>query len=223
MNMILPEYDSPGIRHEDAPPDRPYRRRGLEAEADSLAELFEAMGEGMAGLICPRQQVEAKETARVELAAEDTEGLLVDFLSRILYLIQTRRLLVAKVSVERVDERSVAATVAGETYDPARHTWGTEIKAVTYHQLKAAQEGGTWRGRVILICEPGVPVCRGPTEHMQSGVGQTVFRSERSSGRKTMAQAYEGPSSRSMPIDGGFPARPSRACGWTASFMPARR
>ena len=45
---------------------------------------------------------------------------------------------------------NVVAELRGESYAPARHELGMEIKAVTYHQLKIARDGSTWAGRVIL-------------------------------------------------------------------------
>ena len=123
---------------------------GIDAEATTAAELFEALAEGLAEVICPPGTVEAERAVHVEVAAEDREGLVVDFLNRVLHIIETERFLVAKVSVSRADDRAVSADVYGQTYDPARHDWAREVKAVTYHQLKVAREGDTWRGRVIL-------------------------------------------------------------------------
>ncbi len=123
---------------------------GLEARADTLGELFEAMGEGLADVICPRQSVKKQKTLQIQVESENVESLLVDFLAELLGLFNLEKFLVAGVKVKRIDETSVAAEVTGETYDPARHELGDEIKAVTYHQLKVAREGDEWTGRVIL-------------------------------------------------------------------------
>ena len=123
---------------------------GLAAEADTLAELFEALAEGLADVICPRGQVAAVEVRDVRVAAGDVEALAVDFLCEVMAAVQEGRFAVASVRVERIDETAVAARLAGEPYDPARHELSTEVKAVTYHQLKIAREGARWTGRVIL-------------------------------------------------------------------------
>ena len=123
---------------------------GLEARADSLGELFEAMGEGLSDVICPRQAVETQKTLQIQAEAENVESLLVDFLAELLGLFNLEKFLIAVVKVKRIDETSVAAEVTGEPYDPARHELGDEIKAVTYHQLKVAHKGDEWTGRVIL-------------------------------------------------------------------------
>ena len=123
---------------------------GLEGRADSLGELFEAMGEGLADVICPQQSVKEQKTLQIQAEAENVESLLVDFLAELLGLFNLEKFLVAGVKVERIDETSVTAEVTGEPYDPARHELAEEIKAVTYHQLNVAHKNDEWTGRVIL-------------------------------------------------------------------------
>lgn len=123
---------------------------GIEVAGQSLAELFEAFGEGLGEIICPRRLVSPERTVRIEVAADDIENLAVDFLSRLLYVIEVDRFLVHKVAVPYVGETNITADIYGETYDPARHEWTREVKAVTYHQLKIEQDGDWWKGRVIF-------------------------------------------------------------------------
>jgi SHS2 domain-containing protein len=123
---------------------------GLAARADSLGELLEALAEGLADLICPRETVRPVESREVVVRAEDREALAHDFLSAVLAEIQEKRFLVASVTVRQVSDTEVLAEIRGETYDPARHDIRAEVKAVTYHQLKVAGEGDAWVGTVIL-------------------------------------------------------------------------
>ena len=123
---------------------------GLAARADSLGELFEALGEGLAGQICSARAVRAERTRRVRAQAEDVESLLVEFLSALLGLFHLERWLAGSVRVVRADETSVEADVTGETYDPKRHAIDVEIKAVTYHQLRVGREADAWTASVIL-------------------------------------------------------------------------
>lgn len=123
---------------------------GLAARADSLAELFEALAEGLVDLIAPRGQVRPAEGRKLRVEAEDVEALCVDFLVEVMCRIQVDRFLVSAVRVVRADERSVGAELLGEPYQPARHELEHEVKAVTYHQLKVAREGEAWVARVIV-------------------------------------------------------------------------
>ena len=123
---------------------------GLAARADTLGGLFEALAEGLADYICSRQSVRADRTRPVAVRAEDVEALAVDFLWEVMTAIQAGRFMVATARVKEISDTAVAAELAGEAYDPARHELKTEVKAVTYHQLKIAREGEQWIGRVIL-------------------------------------------------------------------------
>jgi SHS2 domain-containing protein len=124
---------------------------GLAASADTLAELYEALAEGLAELICPRRTVRPAAERTLEIRAEDREALAVDFLAAVLSAIQEDRFLVASASVECQDgPPSLRAVLRGEPYDPRRHELRTEVKAVTYHQLEVAQREERWQGRVIL-------------------------------------------------------------------------
>ena len=52
-----------------------------------------------------------------------------------------------------VDELAdgIRANVRGEKFDPSRHRFLTELKAVTYHQLEVVKdERGKWRARMIF-------------------------------------------------------------------------
>ena len=123
---------------------------GLEARADTLAELYEALAAGMAELICTRSSVVPAETRTLAVAAEDREALAVDFLAEVLGLVETERLMVASVKVRMSGETALTATVRCEAYNPGRHEIRTEVKAVTYHMLSVVEEGGHWTGTVVL-------------------------------------------------------------------------
>ncbi len=123
---------------------------GLKADADTLEELFEALAEGLAELICPRAPVRPREARPVAAAAEDLEALAVDFLCEVMNAIQAGRFAVAACRVARADEHAVEAELVGEPLDLDRHEIATEVKAVTYHLLKVARDGSRWTGRVVL-------------------------------------------------------------------------
>ena len=126
---------------------------GLTAWADSLGELLAALAEGLTDVICVRSRICPAVVRKLDVEAQDPEALAVDFLSRILYIFAVDGFLLAEASVRVLaggGRTAISAELAGETYDPARHEIRTEVKAVTYHQLKIAPEGGRWVGRVIL-------------------------------------------------------------------------
>lgn len=127
---------------------------GLAASADTLGELFEALGEGLADLICPRSQAAARQTRQLRVVSDDLEALAVDFLTKILVAIQTDHFIIAAVTVSRIDDTSLEAEIAGEAFDPGKHEFHTEVKAATYHQLRVTQDGEKWTARAILDIYP---------------------------------------------------------------------
>jgi SHS2 domain-containing protein len=123
---------------------------GLAARGDTLPELMEALAEGLAEFITPRGKVRPRHVRIVGVQAEDLEALTVDFLSKVLYVIQTDHFLVSRAKVTDVSQTAVAAELMGETYDPAHHDLHMEVKGITYHKLAIEQQDGAWTGRVIL-------------------------------------------------------------------------
>ena len=123
---------------------------GLRARGDTLAELLAALAEGLAELICPRGQVKAVGGRELTVEAEDVEALTVDFLWEVMTIILFDHFAVSSVKIRQASATRVHAVLRGERYDPLRHVLDTEVKAVTYHQLKVAEEKGRWVARVIL-------------------------------------------------------------------------
>ena len=122
---------------------------GLTARADSLHELLEALGEGLAGVICPREQVRPAQSRAVAARSEDAEALAVDFLVEVMNAIQADRFMVHHISA-RAGQWHVRAELHGEPYDADRHAIDREVKAVTYHRLRIEPVEGRWAGEVIL-------------------------------------------------------------------------
>ncbi len=125
---------------------------GLEARADSLAELYQALGEGLGRFLCA-SPARGEERRSLAVEAEDLEALVVDFLWALQTELQARRFVLASLEVGALEEgppARIAATLLGERYDPARHELAAEVKAITWHGLEVAREGEGWRARVIL-------------------------------------------------------------------------
>jgi SHS2 domain-containing protein len=85
----------------------------------------------------------------LHVAGSDLEYLLVDWLDGLLYLFESKRFLACEFETI-FDDTGLAATVRGETCDPARHQLAHEVKAVTYHGLAVEQSPDGWRAEVIV-------------------------------------------------------------------------
>jgi SHS2 domain-containing protein len=122
---------------------------GLIGWGDTREELFAAMAGGLARVICPERPGRVEQRA-VAVSAEDVEALLVDFLWEVMSRMQFEAFVVADATVDALSETSLSARLVGETYDPHRHAYEAEVKAVTYHELEVARRMGRWEARVIL-------------------------------------------------------------------------
>lgn len=75
----------------------------------------------------------------LQLEAESTENLLLDFLSEILFISEVDDLVFSSAEV-RIMGNSLHATLAGEPFDASRHRGGTEIKGVSYSGLRIVKD-----------------------------------------------------------------------------------
>lgn len=104
----------------------------LEVWAPDLATLLEQAAQGMYALSGVRLDVSNPQERSLALQAEDAEGLLVRFLTELLWLEQEEQLGFDHISVHVDGKFNLWAELCG-----ARITWlDKEIKAVTYHNLK---------------------------------------------------------------------------------------
>lgn len=123
---------------------------GLEAQGSDPAQLFSNAARGMFAVIAAPDTVKPTQNLLVKVDADNLENLLVNWLSELLYLSATKRLLLCRFDISEIDPQYIVAKVFGEPIDPSRHELYTEIKAVTYHDLKVAKVDQIWVARVLF-------------------------------------------------------------------------
>lgn len=123
---------------------------GIEVEEADLPGLFSSAGEALYGLIADPSKMELKEEIAVSATGDGWEELFHAWLCELLAQFNLKGFVGKRCEVNRVVAGRVEAWVKGETLDLKRHRFYTEIKGVTYHELKVWQEKGTWRARVIF-------------------------------------------------------------------------
>lgn len=123
---------------------------GIEAGAPTRGDLFAEAATAMARIMVDPSGVRTLETRRVEARADSGADLMHDLLAAALnlFLIDGFIWRDARAVEERQDY--AALELAGEHFDPRRHLLLTEIKAVTYHELKVEQRGAQWTARVVF-------------------------------------------------------------------------
>lgn len=131
---------------------------GLLATAPTVTGVFEQATRGMAqiagiwrstngGVDSARPQSERDEHG-IRVEARDREGALVDWLSEVLYLHDTRNIALTRVIVDAVGETSVSGRIWSSPLDDA--DTAIQIKAVTYHQLDVRETSEGWSATVFF-------------------------------------------------------------------------
>ena len=123
---------------------------GLEARGADLKELFSNAARGMFAVIAAPDAIRTSKGLVVKVEAENLENLLVNWLSELLYLSATRGILLGQFKISDLDQHHIVARVFGEPIDQGRHELYTEIKAVTYHDLKVVESNQMWTARVLF-------------------------------------------------------------------------
>jgi SHS2 domain-containing protein len=106
----------------------------LRVWAANLSELFAEAARGMTTLAGTRLVASPRTNRTIETSAPDIEGLLVSFLSEILYLSEEENLAFDEFKIQ-IEENRLSAEISGASIRSIDKT----IKAVTYHNLLIQQ------------------------------------------------------------------------------------
>lgn len=119
----------------------------LRLEADSeralLAEALEALGELLAEHAHSTEG--PAEAHEIHASAPDRPALLAEWLSELVFLVETQGLLPQRVERLELRGEQLEASVSGRRCSPPHL-----VKAVTYHRLEMTERDGVWEGTVIL-------------------------------------------------------------------------
>ncbi len=114
---------------------------GVRAYGKNLSEAFENAAVGMFDVISDTAKIDKIGEYVIELEADNIEQLLVDWLSELLYIHETKNVLLSGFKV-KLDKNKLRARVYGEGLDKKKHPIKSEIKAVTYHILEVNEKEG---------------------------------------------------------------------------------
>ncbi|MFQ5681975.1 MAG: archease [Candidatus Binatia bacterium] len=124
--------------------------RGIELTAATLPDLFSLAGTALYKMIVDPSEIDPKNRIAVSVTGNGREELLHDWLCELLAEFNLKAFLGSQCEVTKVDPNQVKGWVKGETLDRKRHQLRTEIKGVTYHDLKVWEAHGTWHARIIF-------------------------------------------------------------------------
>ena len=116
---------------------------GLNAYGKTLSEAFANAAYGMFSIIAELESVREAESRRVEVSADDIEGLLFEWLNGLLYYFDVEMLLFKRFDIKEFGDNRLVAECCGEKFDASRHVIKTGIKSATYHILEVDTKKNT--------------------------------------------------------------------------------
>ena len=70
----------------------------------------------------------------IRIESDTIESLLCDFLSEVLFIAEVEGLVFSRAEIS-IENLHLTACLKGETFDPLRHSSGTEVKGISYSGL----------------------------------------------------------------------------------------
>jgi SHS2 domain-containing protein len=123
---------------------------GVDITAPTAVEAFVAAAEAMFDVMVDRQRVAPVQTWTVEVQAERWEDLLVVWLEELLWLYESEGMLPHDILIGTMGPTNLRAVIEGDTLNRMRDDPRVQIKAVTYHQLRAEETPEGFALRVIF-------------------------------------------------------------------------
>jgi SHS2 domain-containing protein len=114
----------------------------VRATGKDMNEAFENAAYALFDTMCDAASVKPVKTKKMEIESDDMEQLLVDWLSRLLFICDVDDMLFSEFEV-RITGKTLKAVMKGEKLDADRHHLKTDIKAITYHMLEVNEASNT--------------------------------------------------------------------------------
>lgn len=115
-----------------------------------MAEAFAAAAEALMSVIVDTTRAGEDLPRMVALEAGDYEQLLVRWLSEVLWHYDGGNFVSKRFVISDISPTALRATLLGEMFDTGKHPPRLDVKAVTYHQVRAEEAGGRAVVRVYL-------------------------------------------------------------------------
>ncbi|PJE57483.1 MAG: hypothetical protein COU82_01740 [Candidatus Portnoybacteria bacterium CG10_big_fil_rev_8_21_14_0_10_38_18] len=119
----------------------------VQASGDSKEELFLNAMKGMVAVLRPKMKDKKEKIKnKIKVKSVDINALLVDFLSEVLYLSHVNKEIYTDVKFSRFSDKELA----GELFGNKVESFGEDIKAVTYHDLKIEKKDGLYEATILF-------------------------------------------------------------------------
>ena len=126
----------------------------VEVNGSSLEELFSASAKAWKEVTVAKSIVSNKDSNQINLEQPTSEELLVSFLDELNYLFHTKKWVTGSVEAIWISEEdkiwTLSAKLKGEPFSSLKHKTGSEIKAITFHQVNIKKSGIYFSTRLVF-------------------------------------------------------------------------
>jgi SHS2 domain-containing protein len=120
---------------------------GLLARGDSLASVIQTATRGMAEIAGFWKPGDG-DSMPLSVEARDSAGALVDWLNEVLYVQDSRNASLGNVTIDEAGDGTISGRLSIAPLGTPEQ--GTQIKAVTHHQIAVGPVEGGWEARVFF-------------------------------------------------------------------------
>lgn len=126
---------------------------GIEVNESTLKEAFETSAKATLNLITDIDRIECKKTKDINITSEDEYGLLYDWITELLILLDSENFIASKYNITITEENKeyiLKGQIIGDQYDTDRYEYKTEVKAITYHEMTIEKEAENIKIKFIV-------------------------------------------------------------------------
>ncbi|OYT27696.1 MAG: hypothetical protein B6U97_00850 [Candidatus Altiarchaeales archaeon ex4484_96] len=121
------------------------------AYGKTLDECFINSAKALTHSIADLDSIGKKTSTVLEFECFDLDMLLHDFLSELIYLFETKKMLYSEyqITLDKKKKYYLKVKAFGEKINPDKHTLKSGIKAVTLHDFFVKKKDGLWISQIL--------------------------------------------------------------------------
>ncbi len=124
---------------------------GIRVAGRDLEELFVRAAEAMFDvMVASKPNLTSSINVPVDVTAHTQDELLVKWLQELLYVFDTRHLVLSSFYIDKLTDTALSGVAKGMKFDELRHEVKHQIKAVTYHKLSVEKKSDVWCARIVF-------------------------------------------------------------------------
>lgn len=121
----------------------------IEVTGDDLKSLFLNCAYALFDILYETGNAKSQKSYKIRAKGSSKEELLINFLRELFFKFEINSVIFKEIHIGDLTKDEVVAEAFGEEFDEGRHKLRTEIKAVTYHNVKIEKKGD--KLKVIIV------------------------------------------------------------------------